>query len=105
VELPSNTPGGKTAATQFGDVEVVSVGTAKEVLKALVDSLGIYQSTSDKSRVFTVFMSPMMVAEGMLLAHECPPVQVVGPAGARERLIDVLNVLYGERAALGCKIL
>lgn len=84
----------------------MSLEEAKEGLLALVDSLGTYQTPSDRSRVIAVLITPMTVAEGLLLAHDCPPVKVMGPVGARERLIDVLNVLYGEEgAALGCKIL
>ena len=84
----------------------MSLEEAKEGLLALVDSLGTYQTPSDRSRVIAVLITPMTVAEGLLLAHDCPPVKVMGPVGARERLIDVLNVLYGEEgAALGCTIL
>lgn len=84
----------------------MSLEEAKEGLLALVDSLGTYQTPSDRSRVIAVLITPMTIAEGLLLAHDCPPVKVMGPVGARERLIDVLNVLYGEEgAALGCKIL
>jgi hypothetical protein len=84
----------------------LSLAEAKEGLLPLVDSLGTYQTPSDRSRVIAVLITPMTVAEGLLLAHDCPPVKVMGPVGARERLIDVLNVLYGEEgAALGCEIL
>jgi hypothetical protein len=79
---------------------------AKKELLAWVDSLGTYQTPGDRSRVIAVLITPMMVAKGHIPARACPPVKVMGPVGARERLIDVLNVLYGEEgAASGCKIL
>jgi hypothetical protein len=83
-----------------------SLPEAKAMLESLVNSLGTYESDGDKSRVIAVLITPMMVAEGALLLHECPPVKVSGPHGSRERLIGVLNALYGEDCAtLGCKIL
>jgi len=76
---------------------------AKERLLALLDSLGEYATPEDRSRAMALILTPGIVFEGLLLAHECPPYKIE-PEAAKRVFIQLLRSVYGEYAELGCSI-
>ena len=76
---------------------------ARETLLGLIDSIGEYETEADKSRAIALLITPMAVKRGHLTTEQCPPFKIK-PKAAKEVFADILDVLYGEDAKLGCKL-
>ena len=81
-----------------------SLEEARQTIMGIVDSIGEYQTESDKSRAIALLITPMAVKLGHLAPEQCPPYKI-RPQAAESIFADVLYAIYGEDAKLGCKLL